>query len=232
MSLRRPACLLFALTVVYAMADPPWKSKQVADWTEDDAKQVLSDSPWALTVTPNLIKEQQRQRGLKRGGIGIGLPGIGMGRQRGGQGGQAPPPPPANEEGDAPTLRLRWESASPIRDAEFKAREVNAPDIDRDSFAVAVYGVPARMLRGSEKGQEAEYKKLASIKREGQKDLKPSSVQVLQRDDGPVIVYLFPRKTEITAKDRRLEFDAQIGQLEIIKAFYTSDMTWRGKLEL
>src|SRR4051812_12029377 len=38
----------------------------------------------------------------------------------------------------------------------------------------------------------------AVIKCEGKKDRKPSRVRLLRRDDGPVLVYLFPRTTEIT----------------------------------
>ena len=33
-------------------ADPAWKSKPVAQWTEEDAKQVLAKSPWAKETEP------------------------------------------------------------------------------------------------------------------------------------------------------------------------------------
>lgn len=36
-------------------------------------------------------------------------------------------------------------------------------------------------------------------------------VEVLQKDDGPVIVYLFPRTKEITKDDRKILFEAEIG---------------------
>jgi hypothetical protein len=232
MSPKRQLCLLFACAVLFGASDPPWKVKQIPDWDGDDAKLVLTDSPWAGSVTPSIAAPtRQRAGGSGRGGIGIGLPGIGMGRPRSG-GYPASPPPDSGPAADPPVLQVRWESALPIREAELKAREVNAPDIDPSCYAIAVYGVPARMASGSEKTLAAQFKRQAAIKREGQKDLKPSSVQVLQRDDGPVIVYLFPRKVEITRKDRRVEFDAQIATLQLMKAFYTGDMTWQSKLEL
>jgi hypothetical protein len=232
MSPKRQLCLLFASAVLCGASDPPWKEKQIPDWDADDAKLVLADSPWAGSATATIVPPaRQRGGGLGRGGIGIGLPGIGMGRSRGGYpGGQ--PPPNDSPAGDPPVLQVRWESALPIREAELKAREVSAPDIDESCYAIAVYGVPARMASGDEKTLAAQFKRQAAIKRDGQKDLKPSSVQVLQREDGPVIVYLFPRKVEITRKDRRVEFDAQIATLQFMKAFYTGDMTWQGKLEL
>ncbi|SPE38501.1 exported hypothetical protein [Candidatus Sulfopaludibacter sp. SbA3] len=233
MSTRRQACLLFACAVLYGAADAPWKSKQVTDWTEDDAKMVLTDSPWAASVTSTFVQNANRQRGgTGGGGVSIGLPGIGMGRSRGGNRGRGSAPDNETQTGDPPVLHLRWESAQPIRDAEFKAREVTAPDIDAASYAIAVYGVPAHIARGDEKLLAAEFKREAAIKREGKKDLKPSSVELLQREDGPVIVYLFPRKVELTRKDRRLEFDAQIGSLQLTKSFYTEDMVWQGKLEM
>ncbi|MEN6604535.1 MAG: hypothetical protein ABFD86_19160, partial [Bryobacteraceae bacterium] len=103
---------------------------------------------------------------------------------------------------------------------------------DADHYAIAVYGAPNRIVRGDSKDLVNELKKQAAIKREGKKDLKPSSVQVLQRDDGPVIVYLFPRSTEITRQDKRLDFDGQIGRFKFEQSFYVEDMTYQGKLEL
>jgi hypothetical protein len=230
MSTKRQLCLVSAIAVLCSAADPPWKNKQVADWTEDDAKLVLTDSPWAGSVSPTLAAPARQGGGLGHSGVNVGLPGTGMGRPR------TPNPdrqPPAvSSAGEPPLLRVRWESALPIREAELKAREVFAPDIDESQYAIAVYGVPSRMAAGEEKKLAAQFKAQAVIKREGQKDLKPSSVQVLQREDGPVIVYLFPRKVEITRNDRRVEFDAQIATLQFMKAFYTGDMVWQNKLEL
>jgi hypothetical protein len=88
------------------------------------------------------------------------------------------------------------------------------------------------MASGSSQTLLAQLKKQASIKRDGKKDLAPSSVEVLQRDDGPVVVYLFPHAKEITAKDKRLEFDAKIGRLSLTPSFFLDDMTFQGKLEI
>jgi hypothetical protein len=44
------------VTLLAAAADdePPWRSKQIAEWSVEDANQVLFDSPWAITFTPIL----------------------------------------------------------------------------------------------------------------------------------------------------------------------------------
>jgi hypothetical protein len=133
----------------------------------------------------------------------------------------------------APMLTLRWESAMPVREAELKARDVNAPTLPDDAhYAIAVYGIPATMTNGDSKKLADECKKKAFLKRDGKKDIVPSSVQVLRREDGPVIVFLFPRAKEITKDDRRIEFDAQIEKLAVTESFYLEDMTYQGKIEL
>jgi hypothetical protein len=108
----------------------------------------------------------------------------------------------------------------------------NAPILDEKSYAITVYGVPSRMADAGSRTLVDDLKKQAAIKREGKKDLKPSSVKVLQKETGPVIVFLFPRSTEITRGDKRIEFDAQIGRLEIAQSFYVDEMIYQGKLEL
>jgi hypothetical protein len=236
-------------------ADQPWKDKQIAEWNEDDVKLVLADSPWAKTVTPAIDRStnsgQRRMGGggggggIGLGGIGIGLPGMGRGgmgggRNRGGYPGGGYPggQPSGTNDGTGtnssqpPTLKLRWESALPVREAELKARDTNAPTLDLDHYAIAIYGVPSRMANGDSKSLANQLKKQAAIKRDGKKDLKPSSVEVLQREDGPVIVYLFPRSKEITRQDKRIEFDAHINRLQFTQSFYVDDMTYQGKLEL
>lgn len=246
--------LLSFASVALTATDQPWQDKQVGDWNQEDLKQLMSNSPWAKTVTPQLARDESSQgpgsagRGVGRsggigiGGIGIGLPG--MGRRNGGYGGGGYPPNSTangsdsdgrtNEptSGNIPDLVLRWESALPIREAELKTRETNAPSVDEGHYAIAVYGVPSRMASGERKTMEDTLRKQTVLKRDGKKDLKPSSVEVLDRDDGPVILYLFPRSTEIPKADRRIELDGQIGRLKFAQPFYLEDMVFRGKLEL
>jgi hypothetical protein len=238
---RLPALIVPLSLCLFAADEQSWKNKQVPDWTDQDAKQVLSDSPWVKTVTPTLTQAQQQPRrfggpGMGRRG-GFGFPG---GYPGGGNGGGGYPSgssyPSGNRQDDSntqlPKLTLRWESALPIREAELKTRDNNAPTVDSDHYAIAVYGVPSRFTTGDQQKLADQFKKDAALKRDGKKDLKPSSVQVLQRDDGAVVVYLFPRTKEITAEDRRVEFDAKMGRLEASESFFTEDMNYQGKLQL
>ena len=234
---------LFVALVAVAEDDAPWRTKQIPEWTENDAKDVLAESPWVKTFTP-AMKQQEQNNGSRRGmgglgglgGVSIGIPGMGgMGGRRGGGypgGGGYPSGGQSTRNDEAPKVTLRWESAMPVRTAELKVHDNNAPTLDDKHYAIAVYGIPDRMLVGDTKKLEDQLKGKASIKRDGKKDFKPSSVEVLERPDGPVVVYMFPMTNEITKQDHRLEFDADIGRLQLTQSFFTDDMVWQGKLEL
>ncbi|MGB9458866.1 MAG: hypothetical protein WCB12_22670 [Bryobacteraceae bacterium] len=215
-----------------------WKDKPIAAWTVEEARQVLTDSPWAKTVTPtpNGSGGPGQQRvgmgpgGIGIGGIGIGVPGLGRhggmgGSRRGSTDGGSP------DSGPMPTLTLRWISAMPVSAAELIVHEMNAPSVDENDYAIAVYGVPNHTINGDPNSLGAELKNHAAIKREGKKDMRPSSVEVLMHDEGPVIVYLFPRSNEITRKDK-IEFSAEIGHLKFAQDFFPAEMVYQDKLEL
>jgi hypothetical protein len=222
--------LLFVAMVAVGQDNPAWKAKQIPEWTENDAKDVLAGSPWVKTFTPTL-KQEQQSSGSRR--ISLGIPGMGgMGRRAGGYPGGGGQSRRGSDDNEAPKVTLRWESAMPVRTAELKVHDNNAPTLDEKHYAIAVYGIPDRMLVGDTKKLQDQLKGKASIKRDGKKDFKPSSVEVLERPGGPVVVYMFPMTTEITKEDHRLEFDADLGRLELTQSFFTEEMVWQGKLEL
>jgi len=220
-------------TLMLTGADQAWKNKQYPEWTEDDAKEVMTDSPWAKSVVAVLVKprgreEQARHRGrIGIGGFGIGRTGSDGAGRHGGEDGadKASPDQPA-------TLTLRWESAQPMREAELKARDIGAPDVADDYYAIAVFGVPRGMLPDDSKERLGELKKLAVLKREGKKDLSPIRVDILLRENRPVVVYLFSKSAEFTWRDHGITFEAQISRLKFSQPFSTDDMTFHGKLEL
>jgi len=234
--MQRKLCttLLVLSALTLTGADQAWKNKQYPEWTEDDAKEVMTNSPWAKTVVATPIKPdgREQQPGSHRARIGIGGFGIGRsrpggtGRQGGDDGGK-----PANPDQPA-TLTLRWESALPMREAELKARDTGAPDIGDDYYAIAVYGIPRGALTDDSKERQDELKKLAALKREGKKDLRPTQVDILLRESGPLVVYLFAKSAEFTWRDHGFTFEAQISRLKFSQAFSTEDMMFHGKLEL
>jgi len=239
-------CMLpvfLALLVAAADDDPPWRSKQIAEWSAEDANQVLFDSPWAKTFTPVLTAGQESGRkppgigrelgGVGRDAIGLAVPGI-AGRRATGNASQSGESPAGQSTGNSsyepPKLTLRWVSAMPVRTAELKAHD-NAPDVDESHYAIAVYGIPDRMIEGDVQKLGDQLKNEASLRREGKKDLKPSSVRVLDMA-GRVVLYSFPMSDEITRADHSVEFTAKIGRLDLDLSFFVDNMVWQGKLEL
>jgi hypothetical protein len=200
-------------------ADGAWKNKQFPEWTEDDAKELLKDSPWVKTVAATPVKPPAKDVQVSSN--------IGR-RKRRESGGTTPP---ANAK--PPTLTLRWESALPVREAELKSRDVTAPTLDdQEHYAIAVYGIPRGMLKDDSKGMAESLKRQAILKRESKQDTKPSSVEILLRDDGPVVLYLFPKSAGFDWRDHKIEFDAQMPGLKFTQAFSFDDMMFHGKLEL
>jgi hypothetical protein len=233
-------CLVVAAACVMA-ADPAWKSKAASQWTEEDAKQVLSSSPWTrqigATVTRRLTEDQLREGGQMGQPRGIGnenvdpkgsgptvSPNVFTGRGGDDRSARSLPQPIK--------LKLRWESALPIRIAELKSHETELPTSEGDGYRIAVYGIPGGDFKGDPKQLGEPLKNLAALKREGKKDVRPSSVEVFQGDNGVVVVYLFPLSAEITRNDQRIQFEAHIGRIVLAQLFELSEMEFQGKLEL
>jgi len=240
---RLPAYLVPVSLALLMAGEQPWKDKRIPEWSEDDAKLVLTNSPWAKTVKPALDRPSGGARGSRGGGINTGGIGIGRGGPRmGGRGGgmdgpagRTGPPDGGSGPGPAgtpPTLTVRWESALPVQEAQLKIRSTNAPAMDEAHYAIVVLGLPSRMANGDPQDSADRLKPQAELKRQGKKTIRSSEARVLPRDDGAVVVFLFPRSQEISLKDAQVEFGAHIGRLRLTQVFELHEMLYAGKLEL
>jgi hypothetical protein len=224
---------LFLFSTVLLMAgDPPWQSKPITQWNENDARQVLRNSPWVKRATPSLLfqpsKDQLRAGGKMGGGKSVGLESLQLSSLIGGADHHS------NSTVKKPNyLVLRLESASPVRTAESKLEDPNAPGWDGEYYAIAVYGVPIDAGRLDEAGQSADLKKLGVLKREGMKDLTAAKVEIMSSGEGlATVLYLFPRTRTIGAEEKRIEFSAQFGPIFVAQYFYPQEMRFQGKLDL
>lgn len=232
--------LLSVCASLLLAADPAWKTKPVPNWTEQDAVQIIQDSPWAkLTVAgiARLQSEDERRAGGNMGqATGVGYDEINNGKK--------PMPNPSSFIGGPNAnpkrtgqdtyykLRLVWESALPVRLAELKARDVEPPTSTTEGYMLAVYGVPGKYFVGDPQKLGKPLMEDAYLKREGKKDVKPFSVEVFQRDSGPVVVYMFPLSAEISVKDEFVTFEAKLGRIIISQVFSLAQMEFQGKLEI
>lgn len=224
--------------ILLIAAEPVWRDKPIATWTEEDARQILENSPWAKTVVAGIARRRTESE-LREGGQ------MGQPRGVGYDGVQDKKRPLAEEIGNplivgkplpstAPSIRLliRWESALPVRAAEFKAHENPPPTLSDDGYSIAVYGVPASFAKGDPTSLGRPLMESAALKREGKKDVRPSRVEVFQLENSVVVAYLFPLSAEIGKKDEVIEFSALIGRLQVSQHFLIGDMQFQGKLEL
>jgi len=228
--------------VLLVAADPVWKTKPSAQWSAEDARQLLTSSPWAREIRAGIsrrLSEDELREGGQMGqpkGVGYegvdapgsgptfpkSLPGLLVGDGK----------PSARSQVQATYVRLRWESALPVRLAELKAGETDPPTLEGDGYRIAVYGIPGGYLKGDPKKLGAPLKDEAVLRRDGKKDVKPSSVEAFELSDGWAVVYLFPFSAEISPKDLQVEFEAHIGRVVVVQPFDLSTMIFQGKLEL
>jgi len=238
--------LLQSLGLIVAEASliaqvPVWTSKPAAQWTDEDARQILDRSPWAkeirATITRRLTEDQLRDGGQMGQPRGVGNENVdpkGSGEKVAldiftGPGGDDR----SFRSLSRPiSLKLGWESALPVRLAELKSHEVAPLTLDGEGYRTAVYGIPNANLPRNPNEVGKPLKGLAALKREGKKDVKPSSAEVFQLEGGVVVVYLFPLSAEITRKDRQIQFEAQIGRIVVNYTFDLREMEFMGNLEL
>ena len=231
-----PLVLLPAFAFLLLAADPSWKTKEIRFWTEQDAKDVLTDSPWVLNfrsaVMPLESEPARREGGNMGQPQGVGYKGVDdttdkqrVAKALSGDFSAAPAIAPV-------TVRVRWESALPVRAAELKAKEMETPTLDGEGYQIAVYGIPGTYFKGDPATLGEPLKRTAALKRPGKPDAKPTRVEVFQTSKGLVVAYLFPLSAELSEKDTLVEFNALIGRIAVIHSFDFRQMWFEGKLAL
>src|SRR5579871_2217069 len=153
-------CLIALSAAVLVAADANWKGKPADKWTEEDARQVLAASPWVKEVKGSIARRETEDQ-LREGGLmgqrhGVGYDGV----DAPGTGPKVSPNIFTGPGGDDRslrsmvqpiTLRLRWESALPVRIAELKSHEIEPPTLEGDGYQIAVYGIPGPYFKGDPK---------------------------------------------------------------------------------
>jgi hypothetical protein len=223
--------ILLSVAVLLGADQPSWKTKAIEQWDNDDARQILTESPWvgraALQPIPDRSPGERRDSGDWDTGIGhgVGIAGTGiLGPRRAAE--AIKRTHHKESPGDA---EIRWESAAPVRAAEMKLGQPPASLLHTDWYTIALYDVPLPEKHwGADK-----LKGLAYLRRENKPDFKPSHVEIKRNADGTAtVVYLFSRHEEITRRDRSVIFAAQIDRFFVAEFFYPGSMQIKGQLEL
>jgi hypothetical protein len=232
----QPFCLVLCPALLVFGTVPVWQ-KPIPSWTEEDARQILADSPWSQAVIATVIQSQSEEARRDGGNMGQlhgpGYDGLGEEKSRAAL--------PSTLYGDrktasaakAPIIRLlvRWESAFPIRVAELKLPDTGVSTSPEGGYAIAVYGVPGTYF-GDPRRLGNRLKSFALLRRKGKNDVKASSAEVNQLESGAAVLYLFPFSAAINSEDGFVEFEAQIGRLAVLHTFDLRAMQLEGKLQL
>jgi hypothetical protein len=222
--------LLAAAAFLSAETGPSWKTKPISQWDNEDAKQVLADSPWVGHAVLQTIRDrspaERRDSGDWDTGIGpgVGFAALSLFDTASVEEAIAR----AHFKPSPGTVPIRWESALPVSTSEAKLGERTASPLHGDWYAITLYDVPLPRNWGAVK-----LKRLAYLRRANKSDFKPSSVEIVRYEDGKAtITYLFSRAEEITRKDRSVIFVTQIDRLFVTQFFYPGTMQIEGQLEL
>jgi hypothetical protein len=243
-TMRRTAFLLLSLLLLIgvAFAEDFWEKKEYMQWSDEEVKKLMTNSPWSKDIDINAPISMVGGRGqraaaaspttdIESGGGG------GRGRGRGARGGgdsDAPPPALA-----IVTLNVSWRSALPMRKGVVRSRLGASAQVpaeaeqlvrqEQPDYVVVVTGVPAALARAA---QNPELLDKSTI-RAGKKPLVAAkSLDVQARTQTVDLIYSFPKTQSIAADDKEVEVVIRLGQIEAKKKFSLKDMVYNGKLEL
>ena len=259
--LHRYALVLFTCSLVFA-GTVSWSSKDFRDWTVKDARQLLTDSPWAKSMPtpgagrPTMVVEST--------GVGTTAPTAALGNpsntnsgsnirvpaNEGGEpasnmpGGQHTPTAPAQSgmwpapsaPPLPPAITIIWASAPPVRLAVSKLRAGdNPPSHDQVQRALSPtkgYVIAVLGLPPPVEGSDIE--QLAKQASLTFKGKEPvESSSVDYRQVGERDIYFFRfPKIPITGDEGRAEFRLNFEGLNLHQKFELGAMRYQGKLAL
>lgn len=242
-----PFVLIFAF--LSASSGDPW-DKDAAQWTDQDAQVVLTDSPWVQSVEaemhdPRDDKEEYSAplpAGERAGMAGQTNPVASSGRWDGGGG--------RNSMGSLPSLpvTVRWESALPVREAMRHVSGSENSGAAPDDYVITLTGlIPAGRYRSAGRADMSSNSDGASDKRNpeellevfmassrllprGESAIAPSNVR-LDSATGALHIF-FPRTHPIEAKTKEVVFATRFGSFKVRAKFRVKDMRYQGKLAL
>src|SRR6266850_2204371 len=148
------AGLLFA---GLALGEDFWTKKEYTQWSDEEVRKMMTDSPWAKDVTVRAPASAVGGRGGRGGGAPGGADvetnaagGTRGGRGRGGRGGGGDSDGGGESEVFL-TLKISWRSALPMREAVLKSRGITGVEAQQTlgqqekEYVIVLSGLPMRM---------------------------------------------------------------------------------------
>ena len=247
----RRSAIVWGFSAVPAFCADFWKAKNISEWSEKDVQKLLSKSPWAKEAAVEMGSPMSGGGGRPGGGGGRrgasgamggdasnGVPGgggggggmgggSGMGGGGGARGGGGGGMETAGggENGGVPQMHatVRWQSALPVRSA------LKAEPPPPNTYVISVTGLPM-MGAGRRPGGE-ERRQNTTLERKGRDPLVPAKVQMAQREEGSVLLFVFEAGPQpIDLDDKEVTFATKLGPMQLRAKFLLKDMMFEGKL--
>jgi hypothetical protein len=231
-------CIGAFLLAGVALGEDFWVKKDYKEWSPEEVKKLLTNSPWSKDVTVTAPAGGGGRRGPASNGIDVESPNTGRGRGGGRSG------PAGDAEVNAPgnleiSLNVSWRSALPLRKAIIKSRMGDSSEVPADAqqllgtepveYVVVVSGIPARLARVV---QNPDLLNRSSLKIGKREPVPPKNFDFQTRTQSVDVYFFFPRTNPITLEDREVEVDLKLGTMEAKRKFNLKDLVYNGKLEL
>jgi hypothetical protein len=239
--MRKAAGLLLLLG--FGLAAANFWQKPYMDWSDKDVTKMMTDSPWAKSVSVSMSGPGGAGAPpVPSGGGGFG--GGPGGEPRGPQGGGGSEFGPGAQGTSAPTFDVvaRWQSALPVRQAFVRLKFGAEADKSAEAAKVLeprerpyeiVLSGPMAMFLGGKPGDAAkalsEVSFLSSV-RTG--PIKATQIEVGKPGKTMDVVFAFPRTMPFTVEDKEVELNTKLGASNLKYKFKLKDMVVNGKLEM
>ena len=234
-------CLTALLVASAALGEDFWIKKEYMQWTDEEVKKLMTNSPWAKDVTvsaPVAALGGRGQRSAKESGDpddeNTGGGGRGRGRGRGGGGGGG-----GGAVEALLTLNVSWRSALPLRKAIVRSRLGVAAAVppeaqqlitkDQEDYVIVVSGVPVGM---SSTIRNPIVLGKSTLKVGKNAPVAPKGVDFQTRTQSVDVIFIFPKSQPIAADEKEAEVILKLDQIEAKRKFNLKDMVYNGKLEL
>jgi hypothetical protein len=235
-------CLGALIVATTALAEDFWIKKEYMQWSDDEVKKILTDSPWAKDITVSAPMAAlgggaraatQTDSSDETGGGG------GRRGGRGGRGGGGGFGDGGGSSDALVTLTISWRSALPLRKALVRSRlgagaavPAEAEQLvknDDPDYVIVVTGVPTGLARTL---QNPALLEKTTIRAGKKPPVAARGMDVQPHQRSVDLIYVFPKTQPIMADDKEVEIVLKLGQIETKKKFNLKEMVYNGKLEL
>ena len=237
-----------ALHALRAARKEFWENRDPAEWSDEEKRTLLGQSPWARE---GIVRFEVERKGARAAGAyegvarpGGGVPGANPGAPPGAPTsvpiGERPPPVPSTDTGQSVQFRVlaRWESAKPVR----LAGGPELPEGTARFYVIRLQGMP---LLPPPKGRDGEsvpnpnegiieaIRQGSRIERKGKIAISCAHLLTGSGDAATELLLFFARGADpITVGEKAVTLESRFGPFHLSVKFPLKDMIYKGALAL